>query len=150
MGMFSVECKRVTPLPNLLITLPARRQAPVPPEEDAVSYMEIVSGRTGTEQGITFGRASKNVLSLSDSKISRVHLRVDRDSAGKITAYDLGSRSGSFINGKRFEAVSLRVGDQIRIGNSLLVFRDSKPKRKSIARRMSDWLGFTSDAATKK
>ena len=115
----------------------------------------------GKEEGATFGRSSNNAVPLKDSKVSRLHLRIDRDNecvfvvvedlyitvqlnatlhSGKVTAYDLGSKSGSFINGKRFEAVALRLGDKIRIGNTLIVIRGSKPRRKSIMRRMSDWM----------
>ena len=117
----------------------------------------------GKEEGATFGRSSNNAVPLKDSKVSRLHLRIDRDNeyvflvvvvevlygnvqlnatlhSGKVTAYDLGSKAGSFVNGKRFEAVALRLGDKIRIGNTLIIIRGSKPKRKSIMKRMSDWM----------
>ena len=118
----------------------AERQTPA--EEDTVCSFELKKGRAGTERGASFGRSSKNAVPLSDSKVSRVHLRVDRDADGKVTAYDVGSRSGSFLNGKRFEAAAVHLRDQIRLGNSLLIFCEAEPRRKSIVRRMSDWMGF--------
>lgn len=67
------------------------------------------------------GRSSE-ALPLSDQTISRRHAELTPDE-GKWYVRDLNSANGTFLNGRRVVARTLlQEGDQIRAGNTLLVF----------------------------
>ncbi|MBN1344116.1 MAG: FHA domain-containing protein [Phycisphaerae bacterium] len=67
------------------------------------------------------GRSS-NVVPLTDNTVSRRHAQLVPDN-GRWQLVDLDSINGTFLNGQRVaEPITLKHGDQIRIGSSLLVF----------------------------
>lgn len=62
------------------------------------------------------GRARRCRLRFSDPQVSRVHLRITVTDS-EITAEDLDSRGGSWINGERLEGTRvLQAGDVVRVG----------------------------------
>jgi two-component system NtrC family sensor kinase len=70
------------------------------------------------------GRESRQIP-LSDLTVSRRHaeLQPNKPTDGEWALKDLGSVNGSYINGVRVEMTKpLKLGDQIRIGRTLLVF----------------------------
>ncbi|MHB8877908.1 MAG: sigma 54-interacting transcriptional regulator, partial [Myxococcaceae bacterium] len=74
---------------------------------------------------LVIGRAGEAGLQLVDDKVSREHCALDPVEGGHSCA-DLGSRNGTFVNGTRVEApVALRPGDQIAVGESVLVYEPS-------------------------
>ena len=70
---------------------------------------------------VPLGRASEQVP-LSDLTVSRRHARLEWVSNGWVIG-DEGGANGVFINGVKIsKPTKLKVGDQIRLGSSLLVF----------------------------
>ena len=68
------------------------------------------------------GRESKAVP-LSDNTVSRRHCEFRPGERGEWFVRDLGSSNGTYINGQRADRVaSLKLGDQVRIGRTLMVF----------------------------
>lgn len=74
------------------------------------------------EEELEIGRAAEGVGRLAeDVEISRRHARIARSGSG-YTVEDLGSRNGTFLNGRRIEkAEMLGVGDEIQVGNTTLI-----------------------------
>lgn len=73
------------------------------------------------------GRSSES-LPLADQTISRRHASLTPDE-GKWFIDDLHSSNGTYVNGKRLNARrDLKVGDQIRTGQTLLVFGVDAPQ----------------------
>lgn len=74
--------------------------------------------------GDTFiGRAKVNDIVLDDRSVSTRHLRL-RSEGMVVTALDLGSTNGSFLNERRMtEEKQLQAGDVLRIGETDLEFR---------------------------
>lgn len=71
---------------------------------------------------LLIGRLGSNHVVVDDPAVSRVHARVARGADG-VRVEDLGSRSGTFVNGRRLEgAVRLADGDEIVVGPVALVF----------------------------
>jgi hypothetical protein len=70
------------------------------------------------------GRAADSLVALADRLASRNHavIRLDAES-GAWTVRDLGSRNGTWLEGRRVEEAVLSGGDTIRIGTTELEFR---------------------------
>jgi len=67
------------------------------------------------------GRESRQ-LHLSDNTVSRRHAEL-HPTEGEWILKDLGSSNGTYVNGQRVvNTYALKLGDQIRVGNTLLVF----------------------------
>jgi DNA-binding NtrC family response regulator len=75
------------------------------------------------EESVVLGRNTKcfGRGALDESRVSRKHLEVSRSGA-RVSARDLGSRNGSFVNGEPFSAGELSFGDVIALGRVLLLF----------------------------
>jgi DNA-binding transcriptional ArsR family regulator len=79
-----------------------------------------------TSERVTIGKGSENDLTLEDDEtVSRLHAVLDRFPAGWCVT-DLGSSNGTHVNGERiFAARRLHHGDEVRIGTTKLLFRNS-------------------------
>lgn len=73
------------------------------------------------EEQLVVGRGSRQVP-LTDNTVSRRHCEITlRDGVYVLT--DLGSANGTYVNGLRVKASQVvRVGDQLRVGRSVMVF----------------------------
>ena len=101
-------------------------------EEDGVApaaaRLEVVSGPLKGKQfslpdsEISIGRDPSNEISLLDSLVSRRHCVV-RKEGDAFRVQDLDSRNNTFVSGVPIRDRVLAHGDQIRIGNSILVFQ---------------------------
>ena len=70
---------------------------------------------------VSIGRDSSNHLWAPDPALSRRHcLLVASDE--EVSIRDLGSRNGTLVNGVPVEQQQMRHGDQIYIGDSILLF----------------------------
>ncbi len=70
---------------------------------------------------VSIGRDSSNQLWAADPALSRRHCLIAA-SDGQFAIKDLKSRNGTLINGVPVEQQALRHGDQIYIGDSVLIF----------------------------
>jgi two-component system NtrC family sensor kinase len=71
---------------------------------------------------VLIGRESRQ-LPLTDNTVSRRHCELLPEN-GEWVLRDMGSANGTYINGSRVgeEAQQLKLGDQIRVGRTLMVF----------------------------
>jgi pSer/pThr/pTyr-binding forkhead associated (FHA) protein len=73
------------------------------------------------------GRAPGCAILLPDDFVSARHARVF-ERAGRTWVEDLGSTNGTLLNGRRLRRpVSLRAGDRLQIGRTVLGFRVEPP-----------------------
>ncbi|MCS7172287.1 MAG: FHA domain-containing protein [Armatimonadetes bacterium] len=88
----------------------------------------------GVQQGARFclrknptvvGRRPTCDVVIPDPGVSREHLRVERDEEGW-RVVDSGSTNGTFINDRRATIHRLRHGDRIRIGSTVLEYREEE------------------------
>jgi Nif-specific regulatory protein len=86
-----------------------------------------------SDKNVSIGRESSNDLWIADPALSRKHcMLIGLD--GQFTIRDLKSRNGTLVNGMPVEEQLLRHGDQISIGDSVLVFlleEDETPRELS-------------------
>ncbi len=74
-------------------------------------------------EALTIGRGRENSIVLDDMLVSRHHVRITADADGLILE-DLGSRNGTYVNGRRVERTHLSEGDRIGIGAATFEVRD--------------------------
>ncbi|MGX5656956.1 FhaA domain-containing protein [Geodermatophilus nigrescens] len=91
-----------------------------------VTHVLVVDG-PGTRHELTtgrnvIGRGTDADIRLPDTGVSRKHVDVVLDE-GTAFAEDLGSTNGTLVNGRRISRQALADGDVIRIGHSVLVYR---------------------------
>ena len=72
------------------------------------------------------GRAEALPMQILDDMVSRKHLRIRYDeNTNEHNAEDMNSKHGVLINNKKItELTTLRDGDQIRIGQTTLLYTD--------------------------
>jgi hypothetical protein len=91
-----------------------------------VTHVLVVDG-PGTRHELTtgrnvIGRGTEADIRLPDTGVSRKHVDVVLD-GGTAMVEDLGSTNGTLVNGRRVTRQPLVDGDVIRIGHSVLVYR---------------------------
>lgn len=78
-----------------------------------------------TGERVTVGKGPGNDVVLDDPRVSRLHASLERFAEGWCVN-DLGSSNGTFVNGERiWGAHRLRHGDEIRVGQTRLLFRST-------------------------
>lgn len=86
-------------------------------------------------------------IQILDQGISRRHAEIFR--IGEMYFIrDLGSRNGTFVNEEKISEELLRVGDEIKIGSTILLFEDRRAKKKSNSERVVEPHKFDAVAAT--
>ena len=70
---------------------------------------------------LIFGRSGEVDVLLSDPVISRRHAMIESGPNG-YRLLDLHSKSGSFVNGRRFDEHDLVIGDQIQLGPFFFIY----------------------------
>lgn len=90
--------------------------------------LEFVSGPMAghvillSEEVTTLGSVAGNTIVLSDPAVSRKHAGIRR--VGNLYELaDLGSTNGVYVNGNRMPKKTLVSGDNLRVGNTEMVFR---------------------------
>ncbi|WP_091328471.1 FhaA domain-containing protein [Geodermatophilus ruber] len=149
-GSHVADPARPAPRAEALAVPPATGGSGVPPlpplrgrvATDTGRQSPSVVGRAGSKPGIThvllvdgpgtrheltngrniIGRGTDADIRLPDTGVSRKHVDVVLDGATAI-AEDLGSTNGTLVNGRRITRQPLSDGDVIRIGHSVLVYR---------------------------
>src|SRR5256885_7779859 len=74
------------------------------------------------EQGaVSFGSGPQCSLVLTDKTVSRKHLEAQLVS-DEVMMIDCGSTNGSFIQGSRFEKISIGFGAAVKLGRTAIKF----------------------------
>jgi transcriptional regulator with GAF, ATPase, and Fis domain len=99
---------------------------------------------------LTIGREISNQLILNDTMVSPQHCKLTREPDGACVVHDLGSASGTFVNGLPVTERIIVVGDQVVVGASTFVFHDEEAKEsESGTIVLSETDKAVSDAAAK-
>ena len=72
----------------------------------------------------TLGRSKASTVHVDDKAASRKHCMIKRDDADGFTLVDMGSANGTFVNGTRTREQALVTEDRVKIGKTILVFKD--------------------------
>jgi len=72
--------------------------------------------------GLTaIGRTNDNDIVLAETAVSSKHCRIEQQ-GNRFVLLDLGSTNGTWVNGVAQERAVLRNGDQIKVGDTTMVF----------------------------
>ena len=72
---------------------------------------------------LSIGRDISNAIRLNDTEVSRRHAEIrPGDAAGQQVLADLGSSNGTFVNSEAVTEHSLKTGDRLQLGGSLLIY----------------------------
>ncbi len=88
-----------------------------------IQPVELSGQELEVVEHLTFGRATSCDVTLDDTYLSQAHMRVSVRGPAMVVE-DLGSTNGTYVNDKRLETpVRVSVGDQIRIGETVMELR---------------------------
>src|SRR5688572_1470021 len=65
---------------------------------------------------VSIGSSEGNDVVVEDSSIAPAHAEVEMSVTGRFVVRDLGSESGTFVNGRRIKACPLCEGDEVAFG----------------------------------
>lgn len=97
-----------------------------PPPEQPTTIASIPADDPqpqSSDDALTIGRSRDNSIVLDDMLVSRHHVRITADNDGLLLE-DLGSRNGTFVNGRRVDQAHLHEGDRLGIGSAVFEVRD--------------------------
>ena len=69
---------------------------------------------------VVIGRSDGDIR-IASAELSRTHMRVER-SGTEFVCTDLDSSNGIYLNGVKIHSAVLREGDQLQLGDVILVF----------------------------
>ncbi len=87
----------------------------------SVLYKGVPTGDIPLGSDLIFGRSDEVDVLLSDPVISRRHAMIESGPKG-YRLLDLHSKSGSFVNGRRFDEHDLVIGDQVQFGPFFFIY----------------------------
>lgn len=124
-----------------MMNKPAPSSATEPRAQGSRLALRFISGKyqggefpIGEGQEIIIGRSSELDMVLVEEMVSRRHARIHLQD-GIINIEDLGSTNGTFVNGEKIQKGTLREGDRILIGTSILkvvTTADTSTRRESL------------------
>ncbi|MGA8656577.1 MAG: FHA domain-containing protein [Chthoniobacterales bacterium] len=96
-------------------TNPSSESVAPGPAQGTVLFQQKPASVIPLGKPLVFGRSAEADVQLCDPIVSRRHAMVE-SSANGYRLMDLHSKSGSFVNGRRFDEHNLVIGDQIQLG----------------------------------
>lgn len=95
--------------------------ASTPIKFDIYEGNQLVRTEILAEQTIKIGKLSSSHVRIDDDSVSRMHAVIEANSPDDVVILDLGSATGTYVNGERVTKQRLRTGDRIRFGGTTVV-----------------------------
>jgi pSer/pThr/pTyr-binding forkhead associated (FHA) protein len=81
---------------------------------------QLVRSETLAQDVIKIGKLDSSHLKIDDDGVSRMHSVIEVSPAGEVSIIDLGSATGTIVNGERVSKVRIETGDQLQFGNTVI------------------------------
>jgi len=104
----------------------------------------LVREEVFTQKTIRIGRGGQNHLRLQGEGISNLHCMIEWKDSGEFLLSDLESATGTFVNGKKVSHATLNPGDEVKVGETTLVFDFEAGRTAAIAD--GSWTGSLTTA----
>lgn len=95
--------------------------ANTPIKFDIYEGNQLVRTEIIAEQTIKIGKLASSHVRIDDDSVSRMHAVVEANGPDDVVILDLGSATGTYVNGERVTKHRLRTGDRIRFGGVTVV-----------------------------
>jgi pSer/pThr/pTyr-binding forkhead associated (FHA) protein len=79
---------------------------------------EVVRTEELDQNVIKIGKLASSHLRLEDPNVSRIHAVIEKGSGGSYSVIDLGSASGTFVNGEKVTKTEISSGDELQFGDT--------------------------------
>jgi TonB family protein len=99
---------------------------------------QLLSTESFEREIIKIGRLSSAHLRLDDERVSRIHAVVEVSASGEIHVIDMGSAEGTFVNGEKVNKAPLKSGDELRVGETRLVFLEGAEARSEVSEQATE------------
>jgi signal transduction histidine kinase len=87
------------------------------------------------DKAVALGRDGTNPIRLHDNEISRRHAELRQTPQG-YRLVDLGSANGTYVNGNPIDQAPLRSGDQVQIGQTVMLYSEGASSERDVTRRV--------------
>ena len=106
-------------------------ESPAPTQAPAAWLLFQSGSRVGQSvlleaQSVSIGRSKENDLVVEDVAMSRTHARITSDN-GQYFIEDLGSMSGTLVDGSSVTKTLLTSGGSLKLGETRVVFMQAEP-----------------------
>lgn len=81
---------------------------------------EVVRSEELDQDVIKVGKLSSSHLRLEDANVSRIHAVIERSPSGDFSVIDLGSATGTYVNGEKVTKSEIASGDELRFGDTVI------------------------------
>ena len=81
---------------------------------------EVVRTEELDQNVIKIGKLASSHLRLDDPNVSRIHAVIEKGSGGSYSVIDLGSASGTFVNGDKVTKTEISGGDELSFGDTVV------------------------------
>jgi len=95
--------------------------ATTPIKFDIYEGKQLVRTEILTENTIKIGKLSSSHVRIDDEQVSRMHAVVEVNGPQDVFILDLGSTTGTFVNGERVTKQRLRSNDRVELGSVTVV-----------------------------
>jgi pSer/pThr/pTyr-binding forkhead associated (FHA) protein len=82
---------------------------------------QLVRSETLAQDVIKIGKLDSSHLKIEDDGVSRMHSVIEIAASGEVFIIDLGSATGTIVNGQRVSKTRVETGDQLQFGNTVVV-----------------------------
>jgi sigma-B regulation protein RsbU (phosphoserine phosphatase) len=127
------------------------KSQPVIPSLELIRDGRVARVYEITETDLHIGRTRGSEIQLEDTKVSRNHARVERQSDGSCYLVDLESQNHTYLDDRKlmpFEPVRLRDGCRIKVFDHELIFRDPTVGLRKDEEERSTVLGSIDDLSS--
>ena len=85
---------------------------------------------------IKIGKLESSHLRIDDENVSRMHAVIEITGPGEIHIIDLGSSSGTVVNGQKVNKCAIQEGDELVLGGTRIVVSVGQPQAQAAPRPM--------------
>jgi TonB family protein len=81
---------------------------------------EVVRTEDLDQDVVKVGKLGSSHLKLDDASVSRIHAVIERSVDGAYNVIDLGSATGTYVNGEKVTKSAVEDGDELQFGDTLV------------------------------
>ncbi|TXD38325.1 AgmX/PglI C-terminal domain-containing protein [Lujinxingia vulgaris] len=89
-------------------------------QAEIIQAGQVVSTVKLEQDNVKVGKLSSSHIRLDDDRVSRIHAVLERQPDGSFVAIDLGSASGTYVNGEKITKAAVGAGDELQFGDTVV------------------------------